>query len=133
VIDWEKLSDSHLPSKSEYLKEFSQHWNWAEIARNSKITWTDALFAEYEDKLLPVLADIMFENLAADNDIHFPSIRKGYYYGRHSGLFEHLVRKDVSELQIEILSELFKEKKCDLNTLKSQKKLIDDLIESGIL
>ena len=119
-IDWGKISDSYLPYKSEYLKEFAEHWNWREIAENSNISWTDELFAEYEDKLLPVLADEMFENLAADNN----NIR---YRRRRCDLLEQLVKKEIETIQIEILQELFS-KDVNLNN----ELLVKDLLESTI-
>jgi hypothetical protein len=120
LIDWEKISGEYLPSKSEYLKEFSERWNWTEIAENTNINWTDELFAEYEDKLLPVLADIMFENLADDKSRAFS------YRRRRCGLMEQLIKKDVSELQVEILREMFRK---DLNL---NDELVKDLLQSTI-
>ena len=107
VLDWDALSNSYLPTREEYLKEFAEHWNWEEIAENYDIVWSDSLFLDFEDKLLSVLSTLALDRWGDEPDIR--KSKRGYRYNDFPVFFEQLFKKDADKLKIKLLNQLF----CD--------------------
>jgi hypothetical protein len=109
-LDWNALSDSYLPTRKEYLKEFAEHWNWEKIAENDWIIWSESLFTDFEDKLLPILSAMALENLVAIEqygDLITSRRRRRRYIGfRFDGLLKQLIEKDADKLRIQLLNQL---------------------------
>ena len=131
-LDWNALSDSYLPTRKEYLKEFAEHWNWETIAENEWISWSEDLFTDFEDKLLPVLSAMALENLI-DREQHSSSMfggRKRRRYIGFSGVLRQLIEKDADKLKIQLLNQLCLE---DKHTDRRSKITVQDLITANIL
>jgi len=131
-LDWNALSDSYLPTRKEYLKEFAGNWNWETIAENEWISWSEDLFTDFEDKLLPVLSAMALENLI-DREQHSSSMfggRKRRRYIGFSGVLRQLIEKDADKLKIQLLNQLCLE---DKHTDRRSKITVQDLITANIL
>jgi len=132
-MDWDSLSESYLPTRKEYLKEFAEHWNWENIAENDDILWTNDLFIEFEDRLLPVLSNNALENLVDAEDCEdYTTRRRRRHCGRvrFSALLNQLIENDADKIKIKILERL--SRTDDIHN-KRAKMAIQDLIDKGIL
>jgi hypothetical protein len=108
VLDWDVLSESDLPSRSEYLKEFLEKWNWEKIAENGNIIWTNNLFTEFEEHLLPVLSTIALDSLVKDvipnNYGNQGGRRHHHQYFGYPGLLNQLIENDADRLKVQMLN-----------------------------
>jgi hypothetical protein len=139
IKDWNALSESYLPTRIEYLREFEKCWNWENIVQHRDISWNNAIFTEFEHLLLPVLATSVFENLVDEvtrpDDYSHPNPRRRrrHYHGCvYYGLLDQLIESDANKLKIKILSQFIEEE----NHTEKQTKWstqVQELIDNGVL
>ncbi len=130
LLDWKVLSGLHLPTRKEYLKEFTDCWDWETITENIAINWDDALIDEYEDKLLPVLGNIVLENLVDGNGKNFVCGSGRRSRRTYTNLLEQLIEKNADKLKAKLLYSYFEhEFEEDDRTLKiTGNKTVEDII-----
>jgi len=120
LLNWDDLSGSCLPTRKEYMKEFAEHWNWERIAYIQSIVWTNDLFIEFEDKLLPILSNLVDAENCSDN-----SKKRHYQRGCFPEPLGQLIENDADKIKIKILEQL---SRTDEHTDNQHKITIRDLI-----
>lgn len=129
LLDWKVLSGLLLPTRKGYLRKFSDRWDWEIIAENIAIEWNDALFKEFEEKLLPILSTIMLENVADGCSIYSARNNKCIKKSRFSTsctLLEQLIRKSTNDLKLKLLCETYKKSDTTLTGRKTVEEIIDE-------